>query len=151
QIGVFPFGASPMTNRSVEIVEHFWRTVWIARDPEAVDHLVAEDFAITSGGVRIQGRAAFKQWVAAFLASIDDFRFESVETFQNHAGDRVASRWKLSGRNNGFMGLEPCGTPFEMTGTAVWHVREDGLLQHNWVERNALEVHRAVLASRAGT
>jgi hypothetical protein len=24
------------------------------------------------------------------------------------------------------------------------HVREDGLLQHNWVERNALEVHRSL-------
>jgi hypothetical protein len=137
-----------MDNRSVDIVEHFWRAVWIARDPEAVDHLVAEDFTITSGGVDIHGRAAFKAWVAAFLASIEDFRFEPVETFQNPRGDRVASRWKLSGRNNGFMGLEPCGTPFEMTGTAVWHVREDGLLQHNWVERNALEVHRSILAAR---
>jgi hypothetical protein len=28
-----------------------------------------------------------------------------------------------------------------MTGTAVWAVREDGLLSHNWVERNALEVY----------
>jgi hypothetical protein len=138
-----------VSNRSVEIVEHFWRSVWGARNPNAVDDLVTEDFVITSGGVRIEGREAFKQWVAAFIATIDDLTFESVETFQNAAGDRVASRWKLSGRNNGFMGLEPCGTPFEMIGTAVWHVGEDGRLQHNHVERNALEVHRAVIASRA--
>jgi hypothetical protein len=137
-----------MNTHSVDLVERFWRDVWIARNPDAVDELVAEDVGITSGNVRIDGREAFKQWIATFLASIEDFHFESVETFQNHAGDRVASRWKVSGRNKGFMGLEPCGTPFEMTGTAVWHVREDGLLQHNWVERNALEVHRSVLASQ---
>jgi limonene-1,2-epoxide hydrolase len=135
------------SNKSVEIVEHFWKSVWQERNPEAVEHLVAEDFTITSGGISIHGRAEFKKWVAAFLASINDFEFHIVETFQNAEGDRVASRWRITGKNNGFMGLEPCQTPFEMTGTAIWHVREDGLLQHNWVERNALEVHRHVTAT----
>ena len=36
--------------------------------------------------------------------------------------------------------------PIDMTGTAVWHVREDGLLQHSRVERNAHEVHRLLTA-----
>ncbi len=129
---------------SVEIVEHFWREVWQSQNPDAVDNLVAEDFMITSGGVEISSREAFKKWVAGFLSSIDDFQFDVIETFQNEAGDRVASRWRVTGRNNGFMGMEPCQSPIEMTGTAVWHVREDGLLQHNWVERNALEVHRSL-------
>jgi hypothetical protein len=64
-----------------------------------------------------------------------------VETFQNHDGSRVASRWRVTGRNNGLMGTEPNGVPFEMTGTAIWEVGPDGLLRHNWVERNAFEVH----------
>jgi hypothetical protein len=38
-------------------------------------------------------------------------------------------------------GTEADGRPVHMTGTAVWAVREDGLLSHNWVERNALEVY----------
>jgi limonene-1,2-epoxide hydrolase len=135
------------SNKSVEIVENFWRSVWQDRNSEAVEHLVAEDFTITSGGINIHTRAEFKKWVATFLASIDDFEFHIIETFQNAEGDRVASRWRITGKNNGFMGLEPCQTPFEMTGTAIWHVREDGLLQHNWVERNALEVHRHVTAT----
>jgi hypothetical protein len=129
---------------SVEIVENFWREVWQARNPDAADRLVAEDFGITSGGVEISSRAEFKKWVAAFLSSIDDFRFDVIETFQNETGDRVVSRWRVTGRNNGFMGFEPCHTPIEMFGPAVLHVREDGLLQHNWVERNALEVQRAL-------
>ena len=129
---------------AVEIVEHFWREVWQSKKPDAIDSLVTEDFLITSGGVEISSREAFKKWVAAFLSSIDDFEFHVIETFQNEAGDRVASRWRVTGRNNGFMGTEPCQSPIDMTGTAVWHLREDGLLQHNWVERSALEVHRGL-------
>lgn len=127
---------------AVQIVERFWREVWQAKNPDAADHLVAEDFGVTSGGVLIEPRVAFKTWVRAFLRSINDFNFEIVEMFSNGAGDRVVTRWVVTGRNNGFMGLEPCQTPIRMTGTAVIHVRKDGLLQHNWVERNALEVQR---------
>ena len=134
-----------MANRnSVEIVNNFWREVWQSKNPEAVDRLVAEEFVITTGGVEVRSRGAFKKWVAAFLASIDDFQFDVVEIFQNETGDRVVSRWIVTGRNKGFIGSPACGSPITMTGTAVMHVREDGLLQHNWVERNALEVHRSL-------
>jgi hypothetical protein len=133
---------------SVSIVENFWQQVWKSRDADAVDKLVAEDFVMTSGGVEIRSRAEFKKWVAAFLGSINDFEFQVIETFQNETGDRVVSRWRVTGRNNGFMGSVPCQTPIDMTGTAVLHVREDGLLQHNWVERSALEVHRSLQAKK---
>jgi hypothetical protein len=129
---------------SVAIAENFWLQVWQSRNPDAIDRLVAEDFAITTGGVVIRSRAQFKKWVATFLASIDDFRFDVLETFQNEAGDRVVTRWRVTGKNNGFMGTEPCRSPIDMTGTAILHVREDGLLQHNWVERSALEVYRSL-------
>ena len=42
------------------------------------------------------------------------------------------------------MGSKPNDVPFEMSGTAVWEVGEDGLLRHNWVERNAFEVYGAI-------
>jgi SnoaL-like domain len=114
----------------------------VAVAQHAVDKLIAEDFTITSGGVDIHSHAKFKKWVSAFLSSINDFRFEVIETFQNEDGSRIASRWRVAGKNNGFMGSEPCQTPFTMVSTAVREVREDGLLQHNWVERNAFEVNR---------
>jgi hypothetical protein len=142
------WGIKMAQRNSVDIVQNFWRRVWQSRNPDAVDELVAEDFGITSGGVEIKSREAFKKWVAAFLASIHDFKFDVVEIFQNETGDRVVTRWLVTGRNNGFMGFDPCGSPIEMTGTAVIHVREDGLLQHNWVERNALEVHRSLAARK---
>ena len=131
---------------SVQIVERFWREVWQLGNPHAADHLVSDDFTVTSGGVEIKSRETFKKWVAAFLASIAEFEFDVIETFQNETGDRVVSRWRVTGKNNGFMGSEPSGLPIDMTGTAVLHVGDDGLLRHNWVERSALEVLRSVAA-----
>lgn len=132
-------------NNAVEKVEDFWREVWQAKNPQAAARFVSEDFVITSGGIDIIGREAFIEWIGNFLSKIEDFKFRSIETFQNEEGTRVASRWKLSGKNMGFVGGRMCGTPFEMIGTAVWEVRPDGLLAHNWVERNALEVHRDMI------
>lgn len=91
-----------------------------------------EDFVITSGGRDIVGREAFKAWVKDFQARVRHFEFHVFETFQNQDGSRVASRWRVTGRNNGLMGTEPNGAPFDMCGTAVWEVGADGLLRHNW-------------------
>ncbi|HEY4077500.1 MAG TPA: nuclear transport factor 2 family protein [Rhizomicrobium sp.] len=127
---------------AVAIVENFWREVWKApQDPGAIDRLVAEDFAVTSGGHEIHGRDAFKDWVKQFQSKILDLEFESIETFQNEEGTRVASRWRVTGRNNGILGTTPGHEPILMIGTAIFEVREDGLLQHNWVERNAWELY----------
>jgi hypothetical protein len=131
---------------AVEIVESFWRDVWQAKNPEAVDRYVAEDFVITSGGVEIRSRAEFKKWVAVFLSKINDFQFHIIESFQNAEGNRVASRWRVTGKNNGFAGTEPDQQPIDLIGTAVWQVGEDGRLLHNWVERNSLEVYRRLIA-----
>lgn len=127
---------------SVAVVNNFWREVWRApQNPDAIDRLVTEDFAITSGGHEIHGREAFKNWVIAFQAKIIDLDFEAIETFQNEDGSRVASRWRVTGRNNGILGTSADHKPILMVGTAVFAVREDGLLEHNWVERNAWELY----------
>jgi hypothetical protein len=132
------------------IVENFWREVWKApQNPESIDRLVAEDFVITSGGVDIRGREAFKRWVVAFQERISELQFESLETFQNEDGTRVASRWRVTGKNNGFLGTTPGREPISMLGTAVFAVGDDGLLQHNWVERNAWEVYERLINTSA--
>src|SRR5262245_20414678 len=122
---------------SVRIVEEFWAAVWKARDPEAIARFVVDDFVLTTGGVDVVSKAKFKEWVGQFLERIADLEFEVVETFQNEDGSRVASRWRVTGRNNGVLGTEPDQMPIAFTGTAVWAVREDGKLLHNWVERSS--------------
>lgn len=129
---------------AVDIVHRFWSEVWQQpHNIDAIDDMVTEDFVITTGGVDIHGREQFKAWVRSFHDLIADIEVVPVESFQNADGSRVASRWELTGRNNGFAGTSPDGRPVHMTGTAVWSVRPDGKLAHNWVERNAFELaHR---------
>ena len=118
------------TMNSVKIVEEFWERVWEARNPAAIDDFVIEDFVITTGCVDVVSRTKFKEWAAAFMAKIDDLQFEVIETFQNEDGSRVASRWRIAGKNNGILGTPADQQTISLTGTAVWAVREDGKLRH---------------------
>ena len=126
---------------SVKIVEDFWAAVWQApQDVDAIDRFVVDDFIITTGGVDIVTKDRFKEWVKQFLEKVADLDFEVVETFQNQDGSRVASRWRVTGKNNGVLGMAADQRPIDFTGTAVWAVREDGKLLHNWVERGSWEL-----------
>ncbi|MFI5634335.1 hypothetical protein ACIA8E_34220 [Streptomyces sp. NPDC051664] len=42
---------------------------------------------------------------------------------------------------------EPDGQPISISGTAVWAVREDGKLQHNWVERATWELYQQLTST----
>jgi hypothetical protein len=126
---------------SVKIVEDFWTAVWKSRNPDAIADFVVEDAIITTGGVEINGRDKFIAWAWDFLSKINDFGFEVLETFQNEDGSRVASLWRVTGKNNGMMGTAPDQQPISFTGTAIWSVREDGKLLHNRVERAAWETY----------
>lgn len=129
---------------AVRIVESFWADVWVACNPDAIDRYVVDDFVITSAGAEIRSKNSFKQWVREFQAKIADLDFEVVESFQNADCSRVTSRWRARGRNNGVFGLPPDQRSFEVTGTAVWDVRADGQLLHNWVERSAWESYQSL-------
>jgi hypothetical protein len=55
---------------SVRVVEEFWAAVWQAPDPEAIDRFLVDDFVLTTGGVDVVSRAAFKEWAARFMAKV---------------------------------------------------------------------------------
>ena len=130
---------------AVRAVNNFWARVWQPpQDPDAIDELVVEDFLLINAGQEIRSRPAFKGWVVAFLATIGELQFDVLESFESADGTRVASIFRLTGTNNGVMGTEPTGEPVEMSGIAVWSVREDGMLVSNRVERSALETYRAL-------
>ena len=126
---------------SIELVETFWEEVWAARNPDAINRFVTEDFIITTAGVDVVGPEDFKSWVTGFQLTIAELRWETIETFSNPDGSRVASRFRVTGRNNGMFGLPADGKPVAFTGTAVLAVTPDGKLARNWVERSALELY----------
>ncbi|MET0704098.1 MAG: nuclear transport factor 2 family protein [Mycobacterium sp.] len=131
---------------SVDIVHAFWDDVWNAHDPEAVDRFVVDDFVIINAGNEIRGRDNFKRWIAGFLDSVVDLRLEVAESFQNADGTRVASRWQITGKNNGILGTPADQREISFTGTAVWAVRADGKLLCNWVERATWELYQRLTA-----
>src|SRR4051812_42179917 len=110
---------------SVDIVHTFWDQVWNAHDATAADRFVVDDFVIVTAGETIAGRENFTQWIEAFLAKVHDLHLEVIESFQNSDGSRVASRFSLTGKNNGALGATPDQRDIALTATAVWAVRED--------------------------
>lgn len=138
------FGVHMNNQQSVKIVEAFWAAVWQNKDYDAIDRFCVEDVVITSGGVDIVSRAEFKAWVKQFNHLVTDLKFDVVETFQNADGSRVATRWRVSGGNNGMFGLPADHIEISFTGTAIWQVRQDGKLVHNWVERASWEAYCAL-------
>ncbi len=120
----------------------FFRRVWSPpHDLDAIDELMTEDYTITTGGVVVRGRAAFKQWVAAFQRRILDATNETLEVFASASGDRVVSRWVCRGRNGGLFGLPADDRPVEFTGIAIWRVEHDRLAEC-WVERAGFEAYQ---------
>jgi steroid delta-isomerase-like uncharacterized protein len=111
---------------SVKIVEDFWAAVWRGHNLDEIDRFVVDDCVITTGGVDIVTKDRFKAWVKQFLDKVADLEFGVVETFQNEDGSRVASRWQITGKNNGVLGMPADQRPIDFTGTAVWAVREMG-------------------------
>ncbi len=131
----------------IDAVHNFWEQVW--RSPQnfdAIDDLVVEDFVIISGGLRIEGREAFKKWAEDFSTTIGNFDSEIVDSFENHDGSRVASIFTITGTNNGAFGTNPDDSHIEMTGIAISTVRDDGMLVSNQVERSAFEAYTRLTA-----
>jgi hypothetical protein len=129
----------------VEKVLHFWNNVWShPYNLDLIDELMVEDFIITNAGKDIVGRDNFKAWVAAFLKTVTESKLENLEIFESKDGTRVVSRWKFTGYHNGLFGITPNGKPIELTGTAIWEIR-DNKLAHNWVERSAFEVYQQLI------
>ena len=134
-----------LTGHAESLAREFVRRVWSGtHDLSAIDDLMTEDFQISSGGVRIVGRAAFREWIRAFQQTLLNAETESLDVFASVTGDRVVSRWRCSGINCGIFGLPPDHRHITFTGIAVFAVR-DGRLAEAWVERAAFEAYHAML------
>ena len=129
-----------MTETAERLAREFFRRVWAPpHDLDAIDELMTEDYRITTAGQVVEGRAAFKAWVAAMQELVGDATNEHLDIVTSAAGDRVVSRWITRGTNNGMFGLPADGRPVEFSGIAIWRVEGDRLAEC-WVERSALEL-----------
>ena len=129
-----------MAETAETLAREFFRRVWAPpHDLDAIDELMTEDYRITTAGQVVEGRAAFKAWVASMQELVGGATNAHLEIITNAAGDRVVSRWVTRGTNNGMFGLPADGRPVEFSGIAIWRVEGDRLAEC-WVERSALEL-----------
>lgn len=120
-----------------EFFEHVWKP---PHDLSAIDRLMTENYRITTAGHVVEGRDAFKAWVAKMQQTVRDATNEHLDLFTNPQGDRVVSRWITRGIDNGMFGLRATGTPIEFSGIAIWRVTGNRLAEC-WVERSAFELY----------
>lgn len=97
------------------------------------------DYRITTAGKVVEGRDAFKAWVADMQKLVGDATNEHLEIITNATGTRVVSRWITRGYNNGMFGLPADRRPIAFTGIAIWRVENERLAEC-WVERSAFEL-----------
>lgn len=129
-----------------QLAREFFRRVWSPpHELDAIDEPMTPDYRITTAGEVIEGRDAFKAWVAQMQTLVGNAANEHLEIITNATGDRIVSRWITRGINNGMFGLPADGQPIEFTGIAIWRV-EDGRLAECWVERSAYELYRRLEA-----
>ena len=132
--------------QSESLAREFFRRVWAPpHDLAAIDELMTSDYRITTAGSVVEGRDAFKAWVAAMQTLITDATNEHLEIITNASGDRVVSRWITRGRNNGMFSLPADQRQIAFTGIAIWRVEGDRLAEC-WVERSAFELYNQLSA-----
>lgn len=126
---------------SERLARDFFRRVWAPpHDLDAIDELMTDDYRITTAGMVVEGRTAFRDWVAQMQRTVGGATNEHLEVFTNASGDRVVSRWITRGTNNGMFGLPADRRPVAFTGIAIWRVEGERLAEC-WVERSALELY----------
>lgn len=127
------------------VVRRVWAEVWNAHDASKIDQLFAPTFRMNQGRqVFIDGRVAWRAFVADYLRSVPDYHIDIDLMFGD--GRHVASVWRCTGTHGGpLFGLPATGKQFALTGTTVFRV-ENGAITEGWLQR---DVEATVKALRA--
>ncbi len=127
---------SPSTDPQALVVEFFEKVWRPPHDLSAIDRLMTEDYRITSAGIVIQRRAAFKEWIADFHRKLPEATNEILDWFASPAGNRIAARWRCTGINRGLFRALNSDVPITFTGIALWRISGNRLAEC-WVERSS--------------
>ena len=114
------------------LVRRFYTELWNRWDDDAVDSVLAPDFAFRGSlGNQTRGREEWRGYRDLIRAGSSDFANEIVELVC--LGDRAAARLEYTGTHDGpLAGIEATGRRFAYAGAAFFTAR-DGLLVSAWV------------------
>jgi steroid delta-isomerase-like uncharacterized protein len=120
------------------IVRRYFEQVVNGNDRAAAEQLVAPDLVFTSPytPAPTRDRASFLGMIGMLHAAFPDLTL--VERDAVAEGDRVATRWTVSGTHRGeFMGLPATGRRFTITGMSIYRVA-GGKIVEGWVNDDSL-------------
>lgn len=137
-----------MRDRNKAIARRFLDELWNRSNFAVVDELLASDYDGHSSTV-IRGPEGAVAFIPTVHAAFPDFQFKILD--QIAEGDKVATRWKLSGTHEGaFQGAPPSGKRVEMTGITIFRVA-DGRLIEGWTNEDQLGLLQQIGAIPAPT
>lgn len=124
-----------MREKNKAIARRFLDELWNRGNFAVVDELLASDYDGHSSTV-VRGPEGAVAFIPTVHAAFPDFQFKILD--QIAEGDKVATRWKLSGTHEGaFQGAPPSGKRVEMTGITIFRVA-DGRLIEGWTNEDLL-------------
>ena len=118
---------------SEAIVRRFWNKVWNAGQLEIIKELVAENCTFYCGGNAIENRADLIEWIEHFRETIDEFKFVIEDLFAYN--QKVVTRWRILGVNNGFCEEYSMGESLELTGITIFKL-EGNQIKKGWIEKS---------------
>ncbi|MEV6700351.1 flavin reductase [Streptomyces sp. NPDC051453] len=115
-------GAAP-TDRTVRL-RAAWSAAWDLGDVDALDELLSPGYVRRRGPQSVeQSRQGFKDSIRAVREAFPELRTEIEDLVED--GDRLAIRWRSTGRHTGpFLGVPATGKPVEVSGATF--ARFDG-------------------------
>ena len=115
------------------IVRRFWNRVWNAGQLEILEDLVAENFTFYCGGNPIENRENLIGWSNPFREEINEFKFSIEDLFAYN--QKVVTRWRIQGYNNGFCEEYSTGERIEMTGITIFKLEGNKIVK-GWIEKS---------------
>lgn len=122
-----------MREKNKEVARRFLDELWNRSNFAVVDELLASDYDGHSSTV-IRGPEGAIAFIPRLRAAFPDFEFRVLD--QIAEGDKVATRWKLSGTHEGaFQGVPASGKRVEMTGITIFRLA-NGKVIEGWTNED---------------
>ncbi|MFI5795011.1 flavin reductase [Streptomyces sp. NPDC051677] len=120
-----------------------WRAAWDQGHVEALDELLSPTYVRRRGPASAaQDRDQLKDSIRAMREAFPDLRTEIEDIVED--GDRLAIRWRSTGRHTGaFLGVPPTGKPVEVSG-ATFARFEGPSVAEEWVTFDSRQLLEAL-------
>jgi predicted ester cyclase len=113
------------------VLERYHEELWVRRNLDALEDLIAEEFEDDSPAERTTpGPQYARDFFGSLFTAFPDLRSETLQLLAD--GDLAAIRWQLTGTMTGpLWGKAPTGKSFAVTGIDILHV-SDGRIVRDW-------------------